>query len=97
MTRAEKTSRKPPIRALLRSSPNGLTVAQIANALGIENVSIVRTALRAMPDSYISGWDTTPRKYAAIWSVVVPPPNAPRPVPEEILYQRLRNKYEVKK
>lgn len=67
------------IRVLLRSNPDGMDVGTIANRLDREPHNI-RTRLREMPDVYIDRWLT--RKGAppsAIWCIVVPPENCPKP------------------
>ena len=67
------------IRELLRSAPDGLDVGTIANRLDREP-SNIRSRLKDMPDAYIDRWV---REYGnppmAIWCVVVPPENCPRP------------------
>lgn len=69
----------PAIRTLLRKEPDGLTLVEIASTLAID-IGVARNAIKRMPDAYIDRWVTTPRgPYAAVWCVVVPPPNCPKP------------------
>jgi hypothetical protein len=67
------------LRALLRANPDGLDIGSIANALSREP-SNVRKRLEQMPDAYIDRWvrqrGAPPQ---AIWCVVVPPANCPKP------------------
>ena len=67
------------IRELLRSNPDGLDVGTIANNMDREPHNI-STRLKTMPDAYIDRWV---RKRGcppmAIWCVVVPPENCPKP------------------
>jgi hypothetical protein len=72
-------SRHPEIRALLRQYEDGLTSIQIGAVLNIKQES-VRQALENMPDVYIDRYLEPVRgQYPAVWCVVVPPPNCPRP------------------
>jgi len=68
------------IRELLRGDLEGLTVAQMAELTGAPQNSVQR-ALKAMPDAYIDRWTSTGRQryYRAVWCVVVPPENCPKP------------------
>lgn len=66
------------IRTLLRAHPDGLDVGTIANALDREPGAI-RARLKVMPDVYIDRWEKTRRNYIAIWCIVTPPNNCPRP------------------
>ena len=66
------------IRQLLRENPDGLDVGTIANAVDRE-IGNVRKRLKEMPDAYIDRWEKTGRMYAAIWCIVVPPDDCPRP------------------
>jgi predicted transcriptional regulator len=67
------------VRALLREHPDGMTTPTLADILGKEHSSIWR-ALNTMPDAYIDRW-MEPRRghFMAVWCVVVPPENCPRP------------------
>ena len=68
------------IRAILRDEGDGCTVADLAERLGAQKMSIA-AALAAMPDTYIDRWTEAgqQRPYEAIWCVVVPPENCPKP------------------
>jgi hypothetical protein len=70
----------PNIRRLLRRHNDGLTIIQISETLGIKRDSAYR-ALRNMPDSYIHSWTEAKQQAPAeaIWCVVVPPKNCPKP------------------
>ena len=65
------------VRDLLRKS-DGMTVAQIAEAVGTYNTHVHRM-LHKFPDAYIDRWIKTGRRLTAVWCVVVPPENCPRP------------------
>ena len=65
-------------RQMLRNNPDGLTVRELATALGA-NDSNVRSRLRLMPDVYIDRYVFTATTPTAVWCVVVPPPNCPKP------------------
>ena len=74
-----RTSSTPEIRALLRAHPDGLCVEDIVIAVRRDK-SNVKKVLRNMPDAYIDRWMPTKREqYKAIWCVVVPPTDCPRP------------------
>ena len=67
------------IRELLRSNPDGMDVGTIANYLDREPHNI-GVRLREMPDAYIDRW--VRRRGCpptAIWCVVVPTENCPKP------------------
>jgi hypothetical protein len=67
------------IRALLRASSDGMTIEQIVWAVKRDKANVKKN-VRAMPDAYIDRWEAVPRKqYAAVWCVVVPPEDCPRP------------------
>lgn len=67
------------LRELLRAYPDGLSVAEMTNTLGITNDG-VRKALKHMPDTYIARWELAPNlRYMSVWCVVVPPANAINP------------------
>jgi len=72
------------VRALLRANSDGMDVGTIANTLNREPYN-VRRILKTMPDAYIDRWFTTGRKkyYSAVWCVVVPPANCPKPNQKE--------------
>lgn len=67
------------IRALLRASSDGMTLEQIVWAVKRDKANVKKN-VRAMPDAYIDRWEAVSRKqYAAVWCVVVPPDDCPRP------------------
>lgn len=67
------------IRALLRTHSDGMTLEQIVWAVKRDKANI-KKIIRAMPDAYIDRWEAVPRKqYAAVWCVVVPPEDCPKP------------------
>ena len=67
------------IRALLRANSDGMTLEQIVWAVKRDRANVKKN-VRAMPDAYIDRWEAVPRKqYAAVWCVVVPPDDCPRP------------------
>ena len=67
------------IRALLRANSDGMTLEQIVWAVKRDKANVKKN-VRAMPDAYIDRWEAAPRKqYAAVWCVVVPPEDCPRP------------------
>ena len=72
------------IRRLLRSEKyveQGLTARQLAMLTG-RCVSTVKGVLTKMPDAYIASWvklRAGPGRHAAVWRVVIPPPNGPPP------------------
>lgn len=74
-----RTSATKQARELLRAYPDGLTLKQINDVLQRTETN-VRRLLRGMPDTYIDRWELRERKaYAAVWCVVVPPEDCPRP------------------
>lgn len=71
------------VRKVLRDSEDGLTVKEITVQVQVEADSLSRI-LEAMPDAYIDRWSGPVRgHYSAVWCVVVPPENCPRPTREE--------------
>ena len=68
------------IRMLLQQQHDGLTVSEITERLEKDRSSI-QQALELMPDAYIDRWVSC-RQWAAVWCVVVPPENCPRPKPK---------------
>jgi hypothetical protein len=67
------------LRDLLRANPDGLDIGTIANALSREP-SNIRKRLALMPDAYIDRWlRQRGNPPLAIWCVVVPPANCPKP------------------
>ena len=71
------------IRAVLRNNLDGMTVHAIADHLDMKPPSI-RKRLTDMPDTYIDRWTHYGVKGmpSAVWCVVVPPANCPRPDPK---------------
>jgi hypothetical protein len=68
----------PKLRYVLRKT-GPATVAVLAGTVSA-SPRTVRLALANMPDAYVSGWGAFDRGRApAIWSVVIPPANAPYP------------------
>jgi len=68
------------IREILRKEDEGCTVAELADRLHAIKSSIL-SALERMPDTYIDRWTEAgqSRPYEAIWCIVTPPANCPRP------------------
>ena len=68
------------IRAILRKEEDGCTVAELADRLAAQKSSIA-AALTSMPDTYVDRWTEAgqSRPYQAIWCVVVPPEDCPKP------------------
>lgn len=75
-------SRIKQVRALLRENADGMTVYEIFEATGADRTHLSRI-LNKMPDAYIDRWvaaKSNTRWVRAVWCVVVPPENCPRPV-----------------
>lgn len=71
------------VRRVLRDSPDGLTVKQIMDLSQVHTDSLSRI-LQTMPDAYIDRWSEPARgQYSAVWCVVVPPENCPKPTREK--------------
>jgi len=69
------------VRMLLQKYPDGLPVSEIAERLE-KPPEPVRRALITMPDAYIDRWISGRehrKQWAAVWCVVVPPENCPKP------------------
>jgi hypothetical protein len=67
------------VRKVLRDSADGLTAKQITELTKVEADSLSRI-LATMQDAYIDRWSGPTRgQYSAVWCVVVPPENCPRP------------------
>jgi hypothetical protein len=77
------------LRAILRGHPDGLTVQQLAKMLNGNEDSLNRS-LGTMPDAYIDRWIRKRSLYAAVWCVVIVPPNCPRPDAAEKRYGPVR-------
>jgi hypothetical protein len=78
------------LRTLLRNNPDGMDVQTMAHYLDLE-VPSVRKRLVEMPDAYIDRWMYHGKKGmpSAIWCVVVPPENCPRPDPKRKPVKRM--------
>lgn len=69
------------IRQTLRACPDGLTAGQVSEMLGIPRNAVL-SWLKKMGDAYIDRWEMPASgsgNPAAVWCVVVPPANCPRP------------------
>lgn len=66
------------IRMLLQQYHDGLTNSEIAERLD-KNASHIKRALLGMSDAYIDRWTTRRKQWTAVWCVVVPPQNCPKP------------------
>jgi len=77
------------IRMLLQKYHDGLPVAEIAERLEKEPPPM-RRALLGMPDAYIDRWIAYRKQWVAVWCVVVPPENCPKPT--EKPHDRTRTK-----
>ena len=77
-----RKSNQPLLRSMLRKCDDGLTVSQLAKATDL-CVDHITRSLKCMPDVYIDRWVYVPtnHKHAAVWSIVVPPENCPKPEP----------------
>ena len=67
------------IRMLLQQYQDGLTATEMAERLEKDRGSINR-ALPQMPDAYIDRWTSHRKQWAAVWCVIVPPENCPKPM-----------------
>ena len=66
------------VRMLLQKYSDGLTVSDIAERVEKSTTSS-RRALLGMPDAYIDRWTSRRKQWAAVWCVVVPPDDCPKP------------------
>ena len=68
------------VREVLKAHPDGLTCAQINKIVKAPEGRIL-AVVKSMPDAYIDRWQTQgDKKYlSAVWCVVVPPENCPKP------------------
>ena len=67
------------VRVALRGIPDGMTLEELSILLARPRGN-VRKVLKNMPDVYIDRWEVAPRgQYKAVWCVVVPPNDCPRP------------------
>ena len=76
------------IRMLLQQYHDGLTNSEIAERLE-KDASHIRIALSKMPDVYIDRWTARRKQWTAVWCVVVPPQNCPKPTEKPL--DRTRN------
>lgn len=76
-----KTNRIAQVRHLLREADDGLTTAQILKMIPEIKGEHLSRILNSMPDSYIDRWENSAgcRWHRAVWCVVIPPPDCPRP------------------
>lgn len=67
-------------RELLRANLDGLSLPDLCKRTGMKSSGVLRS-LRCMPDAYIDRWVKIGgrNKIAAVWCVVVPPENCPKP------------------
>lgn len=70
------------VRSILRQAEDGLTIRQITVAIGTDRPHTSRI-LKSMPDAYIDRWVKATRLYEAVWAVVTPPENCPKPITTE--------------
>jgi hypothetical protein len=68
------------VREALRKAEDGMTAVQLEGVTGNPYRSIIGS-LKCMPDAYIDRWETKGKKkyVSAVWCVVIPPPNCPKP------------------
>lgn len=64
-------------REYLHACPKGATTAQVAHMFGMSN-GVAYRMLKAMPDTWIASWRTTPTRMA-VWKAVEVPKDAPPP------------------
>jgi hypothetical protein len=81
-----KHSNHEKIRRQLRQNKDGMSVGELADATGVEGSSL-RKALIRMPDTYIDRWyealGVGSGTYGAIWCIVEPPEDCPKPSPKK--------------
>lgn len=70
------------VRSILRQAEDGMTIREITYAIGTDRPHTSRI-LKGMPDAYIDRYTKGARRYEAVWSVVVPPENCPKPMKEK--------------
>jgi hypothetical protein len=70
------------IREMLREYPDGLTVLEITRQLNLNHTN-TKNSLTVMPDVYIDRWEPKvgkgPGKWSAVYCVVTPPEDCPKP------------------
>jgi len=80
--RKNRGSRITQVRQFLRENPDGLTTHQLEELTQTDRTHLSRILNKMMPDAYIDRWVAVKGKrwVRAVWCVVVPPENCPRPV-----------------
>ena len=68
----------PRIRFLLRQNDDGLTASQVSTHIN-SKPDTVRNALKNMADTYIDRWIYLRGMYTAVWCIVIPPEDCPKP------------------
>lgn len=69
------------IRALLRESPEPLSILEISNRTNAQYTSVQRCLTKVMDDAYIKAWCVRPGyRPTKLWAVAVVPPDAPFPI-----------------
>lgn len=67
----------------MRKHPDGLTLTQILTEFPQMTRSNAKRVVRNLPDSYIDRWIArTPWSLAAVYCVVIPPEDCPKPLTE---------------
>jgi len=74
----KKGQRIAQVRSILRLAQDGMTIREITFAIGTDRPHTSRI-LKGMPDAYIDRWAKSVRRYEAVWCVVIPPENCPKP------------------
>lgn len=69
------------IRDALRQNHDGLTKRELQTLVPGWTDKTIESDLLSMPDAYIDRWQESKsrHKYVAVWCVVVPPANCPKP------------------
>ena len=75
----KKGQRIAQVRSTLRQAEDGMTISQIVAITGVNKVHCWRILRRNMPDAYIDRWTKDAGHYEAVWAVVIPPENCPKP------------------
>jgi hypothetical protein len=73
-----KYIRQQQVRQALRDAPDGMTVKNLMAVVPIDR-SHTQKIVNAMPDAYIDRWIKFKTTYEAVWCVVTPPENCPKP------------------
>jgi hypothetical protein len=77
-----KYERQKQVREALRAAPDGMTVKDLMEVVPTDR-SHIQKILKVMPDAYIDRWIKWPMAYEAVWCVVTPPENCPKPTKEK--------------